>query len=195
MKHFIVKIFFCTVLVVACQSKHELTTNQPEGSDVPDQEGWNSTITSTSDGMITSKIKYVHMQKYSNRKKIKFDQGVELDFYDSNGVHTSKIYAAEAELADGKRNLDLWGNVRVLSDNGFKLYSEKIHWREYSGKILTDEYVTIITAENDTINGVGFESDNSLKNWTIKKPSGITQSSLDLQDMESPTNESSKDKK
>ena len=33
--------------------------------------------------------------------------------------------------------------------------------------------VMITTEENDTLYGVGFESDSDLKNWKILKPSGV----------------------
>ncbi|MFQ5771315.1 MAG: LPS export ABC transporter periplasmic protein LptC [bacterium] len=179
----IYKIFTINVIIlilISCQSKQELTSNQPDLGEIPDQEGWNATLTTTSDGTITYKIKYVHMQRYSNKKIIKFDEGVEIDFYDTKGSHTSKVYSNKAELNEINKNIDLIGKVRVLSDDGLTLNTEKLRWNESNGKILSDVFVTMITTEKDTINGIGFESKKSLKNWVIKQPSGVTQKKLNL---------------
>ena len=73
------------------------------------------------------------------------------------------------------------GNVRAQSGDGFRLNTEKLTWSDFNNKIASDEFVTVITAEGDTINGVGFESDKFLKNWSITKPWGATQGKLDLQ--------------
>ena len=36
----------------------------------------------------------------------------------------------------------------------------------------------ITTLDNDTLYGIGFESDSDLKNWKIIEPSGVTERKL-----------------
>jgi len=40
-------------------------------------------------------------------------------------------------------------------------------------KIFTDDSVKFITESQDTIYGIGFESDVELNNWKILKPTGV----------------------
>jgi LPS export ABC transporter protein LptC len=174
-------------LVMACQSQNEVTSNLEDLSDVPDQEGWQSTLTSTRSGVVTAIIKYEHMEKYSKKKVIKFNQGVTIDFFDASGVHTSEVYSDSAVLYENTNDVDLIGNVVFRSDSGLTLHTGKLRWEQNSGKILSEEFVTVATAENDTIHGMGFESDQSMNNWVVKKPWGVTQKTLNLPVLEEPS--------
>ncbi len=177
---FVIALVFGFLAVVACNRHQEPTSNEINSEEIPDQESWNASLTTTNMGVVTSRINYVHMQKFSKRRQAKFLDGVEIELFDSQGSPTSRVYADEAAFEEGHRDLTMIGNVRVQSKDGFRLITEKLIWSDFNNKIASDEFVTVITAEGDTINGVGFESDKFLKNWSIKKPWGATQSKLDL---------------
>ncbi|MFQ6113693.1 MAG: LPS export ABC transporter periplasmic protein LptC [bacterium] len=183
-------IFGC-LLVMACQSQNDVTSNSTDLSELPDQEGWQSTLTSTSKGVVTAIIKYEHMEKYSKKRLIKFDQGVEIDFFDAGGLHTSKVHSEKAVLFENSKRIELTGNVVFLSDSGLTLRTGKLRWEEKTGKIFSEEFVTVTTAENDTIYGTGFESEQTLDNWTVKKPWGVTQKKLNLQVLDEPSKKKS----
>ena len=65
------------------------------------------------------------------------------------------------------------GNVLAQSDSGISLYTDTLIWDSNNEKMSTINPVMITTEENDTLYGVGFESDSDLKNWKILKPSGV----------------------
>ncbi|HEX9652773.1 MAG TPA: hypothetical protein VGA99_03605, partial [bacterium] len=94
--------------------------------------------------------------------------------------HASKVDCDEAILNEANDNLELIGNVKVLSDKGVNVTTTKLYWNEQLCKITSSEVVRVITADKDTIFGVGFESEKSLDNWTILKPWGVTQKKLNL---------------
>jgi len=168
------------LLATACQSDQEVAANFQKSDPGPDQEGWNATLTTTTDGVTSSKIKYSHMESYESKRIITFKNGVEIDFYDTLGVHVSKVFADQAVLHEDNNNIELTGRVRVRAHDGTKLFTEKLLLDEDSGKVMSDAFAIIVTAENDTINGEGFESEKSLKNWLIRKPWGVTQKKLNL---------------
>jgi LPS export ABC transporter protein LptC len=169
------------LLTWGCHSQEEVTSNSPNFSEIADQEGWKSTLIASKNGRRTAIIKYEHMEKFSAKKLVKFDQGVEIDFYDTNESHTSKVYSEKAILNEINNNVELMGNVVVVSDDGVNLRTEKLCWYESTGKISSDDFVMVTTAQNDTIYGYGFESDRALKKWIIKKPWGVTQKKLNLE--------------
>jgi hypothetical protein len=70
--------------------------------------------------------------------------------------------------------------VVAVSDSGITLFTERLRWDNARQKILSNEFVTITTASNDTLYGHGFQSDQNLKNWSILKPSGVTQKKVDI---------------
>lgn len=118
----------------------------------------------------------------------KFTGGVEVNFYDSSGVHVSKVLADNAILRENTDTIELEGHVRVFSDDGVQLFTSKLHCNQKRNKVFSDQRVMVVTAERDTINGEGFESEKSLKNWVIRKPWGVTQKKLNLEIKESPSN-------
>ncbi len=168
------------VLMLSCQSDREVAATNRDLSDIPDQEGWNSTIVSTSKGKLSSKIKYVHMKRYSKRKLVKFVGGVEFEFFNEDGDYTSQIQADEAVLNENTTNIDLTGHVVARSKDGIQLNTSSLRLIQNQSKIISEDFVRFITADNDTIFGQGFQSGRSLKNWTIKKPTGVTQKKLQL---------------
>jgi hypothetical protein len=62
----------------------------------------------------------------------------------------------------------------VKSDSGITLFTSALAWDHDAESIYTEEPVMITTEQNDTLYGVGFESDLELNNWKILKPSGVT---------------------
>jgi len=65
-------------------------------------------------------------------------------------------------------------NVVVLSDSGVNLYTDTLTWDPDEEMVYTEDSVMVTTEENDTLYGVGFESDARLDHWTIEQPSGVT---------------------
>ena len=65
------------------------------------------------------------------------------------------------------------GNVVVLSDSGVTLFTDTLSWDNIREKVYTDDEVIFITEEQDTLYGIGFESDVELDNWKILKPTGV----------------------
>ena len=45
---------------------------------------------------------------------------------------------------------------------------------ENLAELKTEEKIMITTLDEDTLYGIGFESDSDLKNWKILSPSGVT---------------------
>ena len=65
------------------------------------------------------------------------------------------------------------GNVVVLSDSGVTLFTDTLSWDNIREKVYSDDEVIFITEEQDTLYGIGFESDVELDNWKILKPTGV----------------------
>jgi LPS export ABC transporter protein LptC len=166
--------------VQACTKQEELTTNEANLDDIPDQESWNAALTTTNHGVVTSIINYGYMQKFTKKRSSNFLEGVEIELYNSDGERTSILHAQEAELHESERQFEMIGNVVARSEDGFTLRTERLTWEDFHETISSKEVVQVITADGDTINGVGFNSDKFFKNWTIKKPWGTTQKKLNL---------------
>lgn len=124
------------------------------------------------------------MRGYADKKVIQFSDQVEVEFFDEEEKLLSTVYSDRAVLNERNNQITLKGNVRVYSEDGVRLFTESVRWDEENAQITTDEAVVFINAENDTIYGDGFESEKSLENWVIEKPTGSSERKLKLELME-----------
>jgi len=154
--------------------------------EIPDQEGWNSVVRITRRGRLTAILQYGHMQKFAGKHLVLFDGGITVDFYNADGKHTSNLVARKGRMHESTGKVEALQNVVVVSDSGITLMTEHLIWDPEKKRIFSDQFVTIATQEGDTLYGLGFESDQDLKNWTIKKPRGISQKKLDLSELKEP---------
>jgi len=184
MRKFTNKSFYCLVFAftIACKSDNQQAVAPP--GEVPDQQGWNSKMTATINGRVSAIIQYGHMERYANQRVVRFDGGVEVDFYNAEGKHSSNVKSKRGTLYEPNNDVEAIENVIVVSDSGMTLRSERLRWDQQRQKILTNDFVVITTAERDTLWGHGFESDQSLKNWSILRPTGVTEKKLALDVME-----------
>ncbi|MCI0694928.1 LPS export ABC transporter periplasmic protein LptC [candidate division KSB1 bacterium] len=171
--------FGLAIFLIGCRSQEQEAV-APPNYDGPDQEGWNSRITVTSNGRVAAVLQYSHMEKYSKRREVKFDGGIVVDFYNTEGRHTSNLVAARGLLHEETNDVEALGNVVAVSDSGVTLLTERLRWDNARQKIVSNVFVTIVRADNDTLYGHGFQSDQNLKNWSILKPSGVTQKKIDI---------------
>ena len=65
-------------------------------------------------------------------------------------------------------------SVVVKSDNGVTLFTDTLSWDHSKQRIFTDDSVQFVKVNQDTVYGVGFESDMEMKYWKILQPSGVT---------------------
>lgn len=169
-------------LLLACVSCHSAEEPAPSAinADGPEQEGWNSKVTVTSNGKIAAHVQYGHMQKYSKKRQTQFDEGIAVDFYNTQGEHTSFLTAEKGLLFEDTNDVEAYENVVAQSDSGITLRTQRLKWLNSTQRIVTNDFVTITRPNGDTLHGQGFESDQNLKNWIIKKPSGVAQKKLEL---------------
>lgn len=163
--------------ISSCDSEGKLNSSADTVSTAPDQVGFDATLTVTNTGEPIYRIRYKRMEKYSNRREVKFMDGVVMEFFDK-GQPSSRVLSKEARLNESTNDIEFSGNVRSHSEGGIQLYTERLAWHDSRGQLTSDVYVTVITADKDTINGTGFESEKSFKAWSVREPSGVSQKNL-----------------
>ncbi len=139
----------------------------------PDQESWTVTITLTSEGSKRAVVHSGHLQKFNDRQFILLDQDVNADFFDTEENHTTNLVSKIAEVDEKSDFMIATGEVVVVSDSGVTLYTDTLSWSNEEERVYTDDPVMLTTENNDTLYGIGFESDVELDNWRILKPTGV----------------------
>ena len=142
-----------------------------KAQDVPDQELWEATITFLRDGIPVSILQAGHITKFTKRSVIYLDSGIVVDFFNEEGLHTSQLTAARGQVDEVRKDLQAFGNVIAVTDSGATLRTPELRWENQARRIVSDTRVTLTTL-TDTLYGIGFVSDEHLKNWEIQKPTG-----------------------
>ena len=145
-----------------------------KGTEFPDQESWGVTIILTDSSIERARINSGHLEKYNQKKHIFLDDIVQVDFFDKKQTHVAVLNSYKAEVDQKTNNMKAIGNVVAVSDSGITLFTETLYWDAKNEKMSTFDSVMITTLDEDTLYGIGFESDSDLENWKILNPSGVT---------------------
>lgn len=139
--------------------------------ELPDQESFNSKVVFSDSGVVKAILRAGHIAVYSSQYETLLDGGIQVDFYDIEGNHTSILTADRGRVDDITQDLYAYGNVVARSDSGVVLKTEELKWINSRRKIFTDKFVEI-TSPTEVIRGYGLESDQSLKDYVIFRVSG-----------------------
>ncbi|MEL6821162.1 MAG: LPS export ABC transporter periplasmic protein LptC [Calditrichota bacterium] len=137
----------------------------------PVQESWDSNITLTKEGKLVAEIKAGYIANYAKKNETHLQDSLVIDFYDSDGEHSSVLTADYGVVDNNTKNLVATGNVIVVSDSGVVLRSTELKWDNKREKIVSDVPVTI-TTETDTLVGDNFVSSPDLSNYEIRNARG-----------------------
>ena len=137
----------------------------------PDQESWNSTIVFTDSGVTKGILKAGHAVVFNNQNKTYLGDSVRVDFFDEDGKHTSYITSDSGVVDDQTNDLEAIRNVYAHNDSGTSLWTQRLFWNNKMQKVTSDVFVKIVSP-SETIQGVGFQSDRDLRNYTIFNVSG-----------------------
>ncbi|MGH7402011.1 MAG: LPS export ABC transporter periplasmic protein LptC [Candidatus Rokuibacteriota bacterium] len=75
----------------------------------------------------------------------------------SGGARSWTVTGDEGDLNQGNQNVELRGNVVLVSSDGLRLETERLHWDADAQRVWTNEPVTIYRA-GAVVRGTGFES-------------------------------------
>ncbi len=162
------------MLFASCeQSNIEIINTITSESNAPTLSVTNTEIIFTKNALIEVKIISKQINRYLNVEDpyTEFPQGLYVEFYDSTQTVTSYIKANYCIYDETEKLWTAENDVVSVSNEGNTLNTEFLIWDERKGKIYSDRYVRI-TNEDGIIHGKGFEANQDLSNWTIKKTSG-----------------------
>ena len=181
MKKCILCLIWFTLCSPGCDNKDTTVVDKSaEAENLPSQEGYDSELYISKAGVKQAVLHYGHMQKFNDQKVVYFDKGIELDFYDTQGKHTSFISAKKGEYHETTEDVVGKGKVVVVSDTGMTLFTEELRWDNEINKIFSDTLVMITTREGDTLFGKGFESNPDLTRRVIYEPWGVSSQKVEI---------------
>lgn len=161
-------------IFISCSTPVVNGNHDEEIVEHPDHESWDVRITITNAGIKRAYIEADYLKQYNDKRFISLEKNVKIDFYDIDGKHISNLFADKAEINERTNFLRAINNIIVESDSGVTLFTDTLSWDSAQELIFTDDSVMITTETNDTLYGIGFESDVNMERWKILKPRGVT---------------------
>jgi LPS export ABC transporter protein LptC len=163
-------IILVLISLTGCENKFEPPKTHYKTEDLPTQESWNTSVAFSDSGNIKAVLKAHHIAVYNEKQYTDVDSGAIVDFY-KNGIVVSTLSAKRGRVIDSTKNIEMYDSVVVVSTDGSVLKTEKLHWDNKQQKVSSDVAVKIKTPA-ESIEGIGFESDQGLKNYKIFKVTG-----------------------
>ncbi len=140
--------------------------------ELPAQESWNSVITFSDSGKIKAIMNAGHLRVFEEAKETLLDDKIKIDFFDEKEIKTTTLNSLRGRVDDRTNNLWAIDSVVAVSDS-VTLITDELMWRNVDKKIVSDKFVRIITPK-EKIEGYGFESDQSLRNYVIYRITFVT---------------------
>lgn len=104
-----------------------------------------------------------------------FPKGVKIITYksDSMDVVDATLTSNYAIYYEERKLWEAMGNVTIIKSDGKELYTQQLFWNAVTQKIYSNVDTKIVdSSSGDTYIGEGFESDESMDNWTFRRMKG-----------------------
>lgn len=164
----------CGVLIFsACTNDIEKIKAFSPSESLPVVQAENFETIYSDSGIVRFFLKAPELKRFETDGKsfTEFPKGVLLMKYDVHGQVISSISCRYARQFMKEKKWEAKNDVVAINNEGDTLRTENLTWDEQAGRIYSEDFVRIIRS-NQNLTGIGFESDQSLKNWRIKKPKG-----------------------
>ena len=171
------------MFLFSCENNIEQIKTFGFTEDLPILEATNFETMVTDSGVIRYFLKTPKLLRFESGSTsyIEFPEGIELIKYNENREIVSSITANYAKQFEKDKRWEVKNNVIATNAQGDTLKTEQLFYAETEERIYTDEFVRIIRP-GQNITGVGFQSDQNMQNWRIKKPKGSIDVSVENQE-------------
>lgn len=111
---------------------------------------------------------------YSEAKKPnwKFSEGLYMEMYNDTFAITTTAVCDSAVYLEQERLWEFIGNVRIINRAGDRFMTQHMFWNTQTHKLRSDSFMHIEKPDR-VIEGFGFETDEQLREYTVRRPTMI----------------------
>ena len=102
----------------------------------------------------------------------KFPEGLVLTQFDSDLRQTASVRCDSATYFSRRRVWRLDGNVEMVNTAKDSFLTQQLFWDQNAQKVYSDSFIHIVRLDR-IVNGYGFESNQSMTAYTVRRPTGI----------------------
>lgn len=158
------------ITLSSCENKFVPPKTELNSEEIPEQESWNSSVAFSDSGKVKAILRAGHIMAFNKKGYTLIDSGARVDFYRDKLI-VSTLTSRRGKILEPSKNIEIYDSVVVVNNEGSILKTQKLFWDNQTQKVSTEEYVKIKTPKEE-VEGIGFISDQNLKNYTIFKVTG-----------------------
>ena len=174
------------LFVSSCKNDLDRVAAIEVPANAPDRVTTNAEYYYSDSGRVMNQINAGTISEYTNEDDPHTDltNGVELDFFDTAGILSSKLTARRGRILPKKQRMEVEEQVVFINAKGEKLETEQLTWDQDSDRVFTDRPVKVTRAK-DIIYGQGLDASQDFSRYTIRHITGSL--FLDRSDTLAPT--------
>jgi len=173
-----VVLSFFVLGIVSCtdDTAKQSTVNTALVDLIPSNTLWDFSMMLTDSSFVKAKISSRKARLYGERQESYLDTNVIVDFLTPGGKRSARLTCDSAHIDNRTNNMWAKGKVIIVSDSSHtRVETSVMMWDNTRRKLYSNEYVKIQRPGELIEGGVGFESDESLRNYRIFRVSGVRQ--------------------
>jgi LPS export ABC transporter protein LptC len=101
-----------------------------------------------------------------------FPKGIHLERFDMALKVDANIHSKYAKFNENEQTWELRGKVKAINLQGELFETEQLFWNQRQERFYSDSLVKITQATR-IITGIGFESNQNMTKYSIKRPEGV----------------------
>lgn len=167
-------IAICMLFLASCTSRNSTTrvTDDPFLT-APEHLSFNVEVVFTDSAFTKAILHAGEAQVFEGRQQTTLSKHVRVDFFSRQGGNSARLTSDSAIIEDRTKNMTAIGHVRIHSDsNRTTLTTKRLVWVNATQRVHSEDSVRIVTPA-ETIEGVGFESDQYLTSYRIFRVTGV----------------------
>lgn len=167
--------FFCAALFfVSCETDLVKINEVGRSNDAPKETAENIELLYSDSGFVKMKLNAPYLEKYEDPSDpyVVFPKGMKTLFYDRTLTVTSRLQAEYGIRYENSQRMEARKNVEVVNEKGDKLNTEHLTYNPADGKLRSDTFVKITTAD-EIIYGTGLEANEDFTRYRIFNIKGI----------------------
>ncbi|MBO6524593.1 MAG: LPS export ABC transporter periplasmic protein LptC [Balneolaceae bacterium] len=169
--------FIFSLFVLSCSNLSEYDNQQIKealaDSILSTTESWDVNMNIIEDGIRILNLKgdYAFTIKQTDLHETRISGPVSIKIFKENGQLKSTVTCDSALYKPDDAQFEMFGEVRVITEDGRKLRSEYLKWERKIDQVSTPEFVIFISPP-DSIAANGFYGDTDLTNYTLNEGGG-----------------------
>lgn len=157
-----------------CKEDKPLQTTDEDLRDFPTMTTYDVQTLISDSGVVRYKIDTPVWYVYDEARDPywKFPQGLDMEKFNDLFQRDATVHADSAIYLKNKQLWRLDGNVSISNMQGEKFLTEQLFWDQRQHKLYSDSFIHIERSDR-VLEGYGFDSDERLTRYTIRRVSGI----------------------